>query len=224
MTVNLEKRFSHGLLFQTAWTWWKFMEATSFLNDSGLRPAYTIFDLGAAHRFTLTGIYELPFGRGEPLAGRANRLLGLLISGWQVQASDEGQSGQALGFGNAIFNGEPARIPIPAGQRTVGRWFNTEAGFERRSAAQPGANYRQFPLRFSGIRSDGINNCDASFMKRFRNTGRVNAQFRREAINAANHVRLANPNTTPASTAFGTVTAGKGHGQRQINLVCKVIW
>jgi hypothetical protein len=103
------------------------------------------------------------------------------------------------------------------------RWFNTEAGFERRAAFQLGANWRQFPLRFSGIRGEGLNDVDASFMKRFRITETVNAQFRMEAINAANHVQFADPNTTPTSTAFGSVSAEKGHGQRQLNLVFKVV-
>jgi hypothetical protein len=45
-----------------------------------------------------------------------------------------------------------------------------------------------------------------------------------EGINAFNHVQFANPNTTPTSTAFGTITAEKGHGQRQINFVWKLLW
>jgi hypothetical protein len=48
--------------------------------------------------------------------------------------------------------------------------------------------------------------------------------FRLEGINALNHVQFADPNTTPTSTAFGTITAEKGHGQRQINMVLKVFF
>lgn len=224
MTFNVEKRFSSGLLFQTNWTWAKFMEATGYLNDADLRPAYTISDLDATHRFTLTGIYELPFGRGKKVLGQVNRFWDLFVSGWQAQASYEGQSGQPLGFGNAIFNGDLADVALPVSARSAERWFNTDAGFERRAAFQLGANWRQFPLRFSGIRGDGINNVDASFMKRFRIAETVHAQFRMEAINAANHVQFADPNTTPTSTAFGTVAAEKGHGQRQINFMFKLVF
>ena len=224
MTVNLEKRLSHGLVLQTNWTWSKFMEATGYLNEMNARPAYTVSDLDFTQRFSLTGIYELPFGKGKPVFGGVNRWVDLLIGGWQAQASYEGQSGAPLGFGNAIFNGDLGGIAIPVSQRMAERWFNPDAGFERRAAYQLASNVRQFPLRFSGIRGDGINNVDASFMKRFRITERVNAQFRLEAINAANHVQFADPNTTPTSTAFGTVTAEKGHGQRQLNLFMKVIF
>lgn len=224
MTVSFEKRFSRGLLFHSNWTWSKFMEATSYLNDPDLRPAYTISDLDATHRFVLSGIYELPFGRGRAMFGKVNRFWDLFIGGWQVQGSYEGQSGQPLGFGNAIFNGKLSDIVLPRSQRNADRWFNTDAGFERRSAFQLGGNYRLFPLRFSGVRSDGINNLDASFMKKFRISERFTAQFRMEGINALNHVQFANPNTTPTSTAFGTITAEKGHGQRQINFVWKLLW
>lgn len=224
MTVSVEKRFSRGLLFHSAWTWSKFMEATSYLNDPDLRPAYTISDLDATHRFVLSGIWELPLGRGRALFGKMNRILDLFLGGWQVQGSYEGQSGQPLGFGNAIFNGKLSDIVLPVSQRTADQWFNTEAGFERRSAFQLSGNYRTFPLRFSGIRSDGINNLDASFMKKFRISEKFTAQFRMEGINALNHVQFANPNTTPTSTAFGTITAEKGHGQRQINFVWKLLW
>jgi hypothetical protein len=216
-TVNLEKRFSHGMLFQTNWTWSKFMEATSYLNDGDARPAYTVSDLDFTHRFSLTGIYELPFRA-------ANRIASLFIGGWQAQASYEGQSGNPLGFGNAIFNGDLAAVMLPVEQRTAERWFNTDAGFDRRAAAQLGSNVRRFPLRFSGIRGDGINNVDASFMKKFPINERVSMQFRLEAINAANHVQFADPNTTPTSTAFGSITGEKGHGQRQLNLFLKVVF
>jgi hypothetical protein len=224
VSVNLEKRFSHGLVMQTNWTWSKFMEATSYLNDGDLRPAYTISDLDFPQRFNVTVIYELPFGKGKPLMGNASRWADLLVGGWQVQASYEGQAGNPLGFGNSIFNGDMADVVIPVAQRMAERWFNPDAGFERRAAFQLGSNVRTRPLRFSWIRGDGINNVDASVMKRFRITERVNAQFRFEAINAANHVQFADPNTAPASTAFGTITAEKGHGQRQINLFVKVIF
>ncbi|MBL8215587.1 MAG: TonB-dependent receptor [Bryobacterales bacterium] len=224
MTINVEKRFSHGLLFQTNWTWSKFMEAISYLNDGDARPAYTISDLDFTHRFNLTGIYELPFGTGKPLLGGASRWMDRVIGGWQLQASYEGQSGNPLGFGNAIFNGDLADVVLPVADRRAERWFNTEAGFERRAAFQLASNVRRFPLRFSGIRGDGINNVDASLMKRFRVTERVSAQLRLEAINAANHVQFADPNTTPTNAAFGSITGEKGHGQRQINLFLKVIF
>lgn len=224
LTVNFEKRFSSGLLFQTNWTWSKFMEATTFLNGGDARPYRSISDQDATHRYTMNVLYEIPIGQGKRLFGGMNRWLDLAIGGWQVQGSYEGQSGYPLGFGNMIFNGDLANIPLAVSERRAERWFNTAAGFETRAAMQLASNVRTAALRFSGVRADGINNLDASLMKKFRVTEQLTGQFRLEGINAANHVQFADPNTTVTNSAFGAVTGERGHGQRQINFVFKLIF
>jgi len=45
-----------------------------------------------------------------------------------------------------------------------------------------------------------------------------------ESFSALNHVQLANPTTSPTSTAFGTITGEKGRGQRQVTLAVKVMF
>lgn len=224
LLVNVEKRFSKGLLFQTNWTWSKFMEAISYLNGGDASPSRGVSDQNVRHRFTFNVIYEIPVGKNRRLLGNAPRVLDLLVGGWQVQGSYEGQSGQPLGFGNSIFNGDLHNIPLPVDERKAERWFNVDAGFERRTAQQLGSNVRTMPLRFSGVLGDGVNNMDASLMKRFRITEKLDGQFRLEGINALNHVQFADPNTSVTSTAFGTITAEKGHGQRQVNFVFKLMF
>ena len=78
--------------------------------------------------------------------------------------------------------------------------------------------------RFTGIRGDGINNLDSSLFKNFRIVERYTLQFRFETYNTANHVQFANPNTTPTNTAFGTIDAEKGHGQRQLTFALKLLF
>jgi hypothetical protein len=151
-------------------------------------------------------MYELPFGRGKMLRGPANGFVTQMISGWQVQGIYTAQSGAALGFGNAIFLGDLHNIPLPKDQRNVNRWFNIDAGFNRNNSQQLGSNLRTFPSRFSGVRADGPNNWDLSFIKNTRVKEGISVQFRAEAINALNHPQFTAPNTSPASTAFGTVT------------------
>jgi hypothetical protein len=224
LQVRVEKPMSKGLTLQSSWTWSKFMEATALLNDTDPAPYKVVSDQDYTHRFVLSAIFELPFGRGKPVLRQAGGLVDYLVGGWQLQGWFEGQTGQALGFGNAIFNGNLKDIPLPVGQRSAERWFNTEAGFERDSRRQLDSNIQSFPSRFSGIRSDGINNWDLSMFKNFRLREGLKAQFRLESFNALNHVQLANPNTSPASTAFGTITGEKGHGQRQVTLAVKVMF
>ena len=53
---------------------------------------------------------------------------------------------------------------------------------------------------------------------------RWNVQFRMESCNALNHVEFASPDTTPTSSAFGTITAERGHGQRQVTFAWKLLF
>lgn len=155
-----------------------------------------------------------------PNAVRADAVLG----GWQFQGWFEGQTGDALGFGNAIFNGDTQGVELPLEQRRAERWFNTEAGFNRAANRVLANNIQGLSTRFNGIRADGINNFDMSMFKNLRISERFKAQFRLGAFNALNHVQFDTPNTNPVNAAFGSVTAEKGHGQRQVTVGFKVLF
>lgn len=223
MQARVERRFSSGLSAALSYTWSKLMEATSYLNGADLALEEVISGQDRTHRTTVTWLYELPFGRGKTWGGSANRVIGTLIGGWQLQGIFSAQSGAPLGFGNSIFVGDLKNIPLPKNQRTADRWFNIDAGFERNNQKVLAGNLRTFPSRFSGIRSDGPNNWDMSVIKNTRLTERTQLQFRAEAINALNHPQFTAPNTTPTSTAFGTVT-GEFAWPRVIQFGMKVLF
>jgi len=223
LQVRAEKRFSAGYTFQAAYTWSRLMEAIDFPNPGDPVPYRTISDQDYPQRITVSGIYELPFGRGRRWASAARGVAGVLLNGWQAQGVYSGQAGQALGFGNAIFTGDVKNIPLPRGQRTVERWFNTAAGFERDTRKQLSYNLRAFPLRFSGVRADGINNWDLSVIKNAAINERMTIQFRGEFLNALNHAQFSNPNTDPYSTAFGAITSERAN-PRRIQLGLKFIY
>jgi hypothetical protein len=205
MQVRVDKRFSRGLNATLSYTWSKTMEATSFLNATDTRLEEVISSQDRTHRLAVIWMYELPFGKGKHFLG-SNNLVDKVVGGWQVQGIYTAQSGAALGFGNAIFLGDLHNIPLPKDQRYVNKWFNIDAGFNRVTSQQLGSNIRTFPSRFSGIRADGPNNWDLSVIKNTILSDRAQLQFRAEAINALNHPQFTAPNTTPTSTAFGTVT------------------
>jgi hypothetical protein len=223
MQVRLERRFSAGLSASVSYTWSKLMEAIGYLNGADPFLEEVISSQDRTHRTTATWLYELPFGRGKALAGPSNRVVSTLISGWQVQGIYTRQSGAPLGFGNAIFVGDLKNVPLSGDERTVSRWFNIDAGFERNPSAQPGSNLRRLSSRFSGIRGDGPDNWDISMLKNTRLTEGVQLQFRAEAINAMNHPQFNNPNTTVTSTAFGTMT-GEFAWPRVIQFGMKVLF
>ena len=149
-----------------------------------------------------------------------NGIVSTAISGWQMQGIYTQQSGQALGFGNAILLCGVGDIPLPASERTVQRWFNTSC-FNRTSSQQLANNLRTVSTRFSGIRGPGLNNFDLGFIKNTQITEGVRLQFQAEAINALNHPQFTNPTTTPTSSAFGVVT-GTFSWQRVIEFGLKL--
>lgn len=221
--IKAERRFSRGYTFTAAYTFSKFMEAISLLNGADLYPERVVSSQDFPHRFSVSGIWELPFGRGRHFLGSARGVGGHIVGGWQAQGVYTAQSGQALGFGNSIFVGDLGAIPLPNGERSADRWFNTEAGFEKNSARQLAGNFRGFNSRFNGVRGDGINQFNLSLIKNTRLTESKTFQFRAEAINAMNHVQFTNPNTGPTSRAFGTVTVEKSTG-RAIQLGFKFLF
>ncbi|MGH9671663.1 MAG: TonB-dependent receptor domain-containing protein, partial [Bryobacteraceae bacterium] len=105
LQVAAEKRMSGGLTFQSSWTWSKFMEAATYRNATDPRPDKVVSDQDFTQRFVLSMIYEFPFGHGRKWFGSLRGARQAAFGGWQLQGWYEGQTGNALGFGNAIFTG-----------------------------------------------------------------------------------------------------------------------
>jgi hypothetical protein len=164
----------------------------------------------------------LPFGKGRRFASGITGLPGKVISGWQVQAIYQHQVGAPLGFGNALIYGAPQDVELPAGQRSIDRWFNTSL-FEKSTANQLSRNIITLSSRFAGIRGPGINMMDASVIKAIPMTERIKAQLRGDFINALNHKQFSNPNTTPTSASFGTIT-GTSQLPRTMQLGVKILF
>jgi hypothetical protein len=223
LQTRFEKRFSRGLTWQASYTWSRWKDAVGYLNAADPDPSWAVSSEDSPQRLSTSGIYELPFGRGRKWLSGAPSAANVLVSGWQVNAVFTIQSYGALDWGNVIFAGNRNDIPLPKGERTIQRWFNVDAGFERDSRLQLQYNVRTFPFRLGNVRGDELNNWDLSVMKRTKITERFNLELRGEFINAFNHVTFAAPSTTPSSTAFGTVTSESSF-PRQVQLGMKVIF
>jgi len=219
LQMRLEKRLSSGLSAQYSFSWSKMMEAISYLNATDLAPEKVISDQDRTFRSAVTMLYELPLGPGKPWSSPSN-VLSKMMGGWQVQGVYTNQSGQALGFGNAILLCPLDQVSFSRSQRSVSQWFNT-ACFNRVSSQQLASNVVTMSTRFSGIRGPGLNNWDISVIKNTQIKERLRVQFTAEGINALNHPQFTTPNTTPTSTAFGQVT-GSFAWQRIIEFGMKI--
>jgi len=61
----MENRFAASYRIQFSYTYSKFMEALSYLNDTDALPYRVISPQDRPHRLTAGGIWELPIGRGR---------------------------------------------------------------------------------------------------------------------------------------------------------------
>ena len=205
------KRFSKGFTLKGSYTFSKLLDAISFLNNADPQPWYGVSTYDRTYAFSITGVWELPVGRGRTLASRVPKLVDGVIGGWQLSTTTTGQSGDPLTWGNIFFNGDINGVNQPVAQRSTDQWFNTGAGFVTAAAQQPSSNVRYFPLRFAGIRGPNRWLFGASLAKSFNIHERLNLQIRADGFNALNHPNFGDPNLSVTSGAFGQITAMNGY-------------
>ena len=187
-------------------------------DGNNLRAERGPAEFDVRHRLVASYIYELPFGRGRRFGNGWNRALDLAFGGWQVTGIHVLQSGLALTAtlgGATVLNigGERRARPnlvgnpeLPESERTLNRWFNTDAF----AAFSPGL--QAFGNAGVGImRGPGVANFDFTLAKNFTLTGRRYFQFRTELFNAFNHPNFGPPNIARESSGFGQIlTAAPG--------------
>jgi hypothetical protein len=160
------------------------------------------------HRLTVTGIAELPFGKGRTWlqSGVLNHILG----GWQVATTYEFQNGPLLGWGNLFYYGDLNSFEAYAtsGTKTLDHWFNTDLQFERVASRLPAAfHVRIFPRFFNALRADGLSQYNANLLRDFRILENLRFQIRADVINLQNRSQMGGPDLSPTSTNFGRITS-----------------
>ncbi len=97
--------------------------------DDLLRLVYYNSGFVPAHRVRWNGVYDLPFGKGRPLASSVSGLTNALIGGWQLSAIGDWRSGNWLGVSSARYLfGDPTlsadeRLLMNFGGRPQRLWF-----------------------------------------------------------------------------------------------------
>jgi hypothetical protein len=230
--VGISKRYSQGLQFQANYTWSKFEDNADSRNELAGYPgdnSYTDYynpqsrwglsGNDVRHRLVLTGLYQLPIGKGKKFSP-GSAALDQVIGGWTVGMIAELHTGTPLSVVDAVNNtnsfsdgvrpdlvGNPV---LSADQRTAGKWFNTAAF----ALPTPTYAFGDAPRTFgSGL---GTAQVDASVLKNFHILERGNLQFRAEALNVLNHANWANPSMLFGSPAFGKVTTLQAGNQSRI--------
>jgi len=227
--AKLERRLSGGVKLLASYTYGKALtDSVDHLSTSGAgngvdvgeykepqnphnrRMEYGPSEFDVTHRFVVSGVWQLPFGRGRSMGRNWRRGADLAFGGWEFSPIFSWQGGLPLTINQSqIVNigGErrfrPNRIAdgnLPADQRTVDRWFDTSA-FVAVTGSTPNQIFGNSGVGI--IRGPGLVNFDFNLAKDFSLTERFGLQFRAEFFNAFNHTNFGVPG----------VTLGAGFGQ-----------
>jgi hypothetical protein len=213
LQVGVERRFAQGYTVNGSYTFSRLTEETSLLNptDTSLERRRSRDDY--PHRVVVSGIYELPVGRGRRFLADAGPVLESILGGFQVQGIYQYQSGRPLAWGNVAYFGDPETLRAHIDGSTVSTPGNpNRVVFDTSGFFSPGVdirlrnNVRTFPSTLSGFRSQPINQLDFSVIKNIDLPGEARLQLRIELLNATNTTQFGEPNLDPTSSNFGRVT------------------
>ena len=141
---------------------------------NNLRAEIGPAEFDVRHRFVASYVWELPFGHGRRFGSSWNRAMDLAFGGWQVTGIHVLQSGLALTAtlgGSTVLNlgGERRARPnlvgnpeLPESERTLARWFNTDAFAAFSPAPQAFGN-----AGVGIMRGPGVANFDFTLAKNF---------------------------------------------------------
>jgi hypothetical protein len=218
LMAKLSKRFSTGLQVQANMQYSRVMQRLDRLNDSDPSPVRRVADIDRPFRAVVSGVYQLPIGRGKRLAGSARGFVNQIIGGWSMSGVFTRQSGDVLQWDNDIYLGGDLRW----NPGNVNRAFDTTR-FNTVSGQQLSDNLRTFPIAFSNLRGDSITNFDMALIKSFPIRERLRLQYHCEFFNAFNHPVFQDADNSPTSTTFGQIT-NQLNLPRHIQMALKLTW
>jgi len=238
--TKVEQRFSRGLSYLVSYTRSKLEDDASSVFDASILTGpvanYPVADTfnrrlerdystgDIPHVFVASAVWDIPLGVNR--SGQAHGVLGALVNDWTLTGVLTLQSGIPIavtqttnnnafaGFGTQRPNltGDPE---LPAGERSVSRWFNTSA-----FATAP-----QFAIGTSSrnpLRGPGYHNLDIAVMRRVPLPASKALELRAEIFNVTNTPPLGAPNATAGSAAFGTIASAGD--PRVVQLALKFIF
>lgn len=232
LTVQANRRLSHGLSFDTSYTWSHSIDDASdagstnaeFNLPQNIYADNLVVEKGSSgfdHRNRLVGdiLYDLPSTRESSVWLRA------VVADWRVSCIFIAQSGSpftvnlspANDMANiGLVNGNNLERPNVSGDpntgpKTAKQWFKT-AAFSLPSAFTFGNDPR------NSVIGPGLLNLDASLQKEWALREAVSLQFRVDAYNALNHPNFNLPGRIFGASNFGAVSSALDPREMQFAL------
>jgi hypothetical protein len=248
LQVTALHKWKKDLTLHGTWTWSKLMGSGGYADQTYRIKARGIDGNDMTHRVTLSGVYNLPVGRGRLLLGQTNRLIDAAVGGWEIGSLYVFQTGTPWGVPGGLEYWHKAK---------VSRSVDKGTGYIRGVTAcvdntdnETGAhtpytnNYTgtcsqpDFVVRpsyaatqnvtYTGIRIPNLQQFDANLAKNFAIVDNYKLQFRLEAFNVLNHPLWQEGYQGSASDPnFGTIERGawgQSNLPRQVQIALKLVW
>jgi hypothetical protein len=222
LQVKVTKRVSKNLNFLTSYTYghnidngpspWNIGGNNDYpQNPYNLRAERASADGDIRHNLVFSGIYRLPFGRGQEFFANWNRVEDLALGGWQLNGIFSAHTGTPFNIIRASYTpgyeglrpdqvGDPN---LPRSQRTLDKYFNT-AAFS--TAAFTGTNlYGYGDAGRNPVYGPGFISADVSLFKDFSVLEHATLQTRFEFFNVTNTPHFSNPIGDMSSSQFGEI-------------------
>ncbi len=241
LQLQVDKRFSHGLQVQGAYTWSKSIDDASVTSGSAiqggsaslqdpnrryLERSLSQFDVPQSVQIAYT--YQLPWGRGRAYGSNWNRWLDSLAGGWETSGIWIFQSGFPIGLGLnggkslPTYGGQRPNLNAPLTRNEGSNWM-TQYFADPQAVTVPAPYAIGTAPRVLPVRAPGTNNATLALFKSFpMPLGESSKlEFRLEAFNALNHPQFAPPNSTVNTPTFGLITS-QLNVPRQVQLGLKL--
>lgn len=216
-------------------------------NISGQYYQQNIYDMRAEwgpsgfdirHALSVTGSYDLPFGRGRRFGSGWNRALDTIAGGWKLAGSNVSYSGfpvtagSPANYSNLVYSAtaRPQQYrPLHVTGRDLSHWWGNSQGVLNPCDAngdngvcvfgpQPTTTFGN--VRPMSLRGPGFEQIDMSVFKSFTIFGEHHVDFRSDFFNAFNIASYSAPDNTVTDSSFGAIT-NTNSTERHIQLSLK---
>ncbi len=231
LQVALNKQMSSGLSFKASYTWSKSMDwqsdpyTGSPVDFYDMRPDWGPSDYNRSQIFVLSGIYQLPFGKGKAFLNGANAFTDGALGGWSVGSIitlDSGAPTYVFANGDVTNTGWPDQraqrtganpyMSSGGGGKTLKQWLNPAA------FTQPAQFTRGNESR-NDLHNPSYANVDLNATKTFPLFESSKLVFKAESFNIFNHTNYSPAFGTPpsaytvGSSGFGQITSTNGYSR-----------
>jgi Carboxypeptidase regulatory-like domain len=209
LQTTINHQWNNSLTLRAGWTWQKTMDAGAWADQRYDVLQRIIDPLDMTHKISISGVYNLPVGRGRKFFQNANRIADGVIGGWELGSAYTLITGMPVTI-NGVYMNHSAKVPLHNESSIYTRvfapcsnqWFQDSGG---NWSLQPvtgyvysgtcnQADFTVIPqygetpnIEYSGIRARPTDLFDVNLSKFFAITERVKLQFRLNAFNVLNH-------------------------------------